>query len=493
MTIESEEKREPRPAEGATGSRPGTAGLAALVVGLGLIVWLSLPTGGDTQHALDAGTSPALVTGVDDSGAAAGRALARLPGALSELAVLTDKPAPEIAKIANRESIAKLLDTRHCGATCDALRKVITSHEQFEIEVMKAADYILPAKDSYEAIGAGLTPAERASITQRPSVVVIRTRGAATIDQLPARTSFAATAAVAEQLSGLVYDEIVRRIESLSQFQERVITTPLGQNVFAPQHISVQLYRQDDGTARLLTLGMARFGSPDFTMRGSSMELGPKLANVMNVAASRAAGVRAELPLVVTLADVARVSSRSLEEHALDPKAATPVRLEATGAERAAGDPENEMLELVPEGGATREAWARVATELFGESPKVVFASFDKELESIAVRARKKLPAVVRRFQAGEGALFVKGPFPIPAASRVDGGAADEWMWVEVSTCDASSCSGLLSNTPGYATNLAAGKPVRVSRARTADWLFRLRDGGTEGGESIRVLQQRTP
>jgi uncharacterized protein YegJ (DUF2314 family) len=97
----------------------------------------------------------------------------------------------------------------------------------------------------------------------------------------------------------------------------------------------------------------------------------------------------------------------------------------------------------------------------------------------------------VKRFEAGEGTLYVKGPFPIPEASRPDGGAKDEWMWIEASACDAKGCSGVLSNTPGYATNLAAGKPVTVARDKAADWLMRLKDGGTAGGESIKALQKR--
>lgn len=494
---EPKEKLRPEAKRGGLGARV-VAPLAALVAGLGFVVWLALPNDGDkVATTIDAGGWP--VPGLEGGASGTGRRLERLPEATSELAVLSDKPEVEVAKIASAEAVAKLLDTRHCGGTCDALRKAIVDHGRFEIEVMRSDDYILPAKDSYETIGAGLTPAERASIGHRPSAVVIRTRGPADVDQLPARTAFAATAAVAEALSGLVYDEVARRIENLEQHSKRVITVPFGQNVFSPHQISVQLYRQDDGTARLLTLGMVRFGSPDFTMRGAAMELGPSLANVMNAAASWAVGARTELPIVVTLADVARISSHRPEDLAKDPKAASPVPLETADAERTEGDPENEMLELVPgpKGAtpkgeaATREAWASVATELFGATPKVVFATFDKELDAIAARARKELPGAVKRFESGEGALFVKGPFPIPEASRLDGGAKDEWMWIQVSSCDAKGCAGALSNTPGYATNLAAGRPVRVERARTADWMMRLADGGTAGGESIRALQRR--
>ena len=473
----------------------GLGALAALVIGLGIIVYLVVPKdGGHGASASDGGDPSAAGEEPKSSEAGEGKvtgALERLPEATCELAVLTEKSEVEVSRVASAETVAKLLEARHCGPTCDALRNVIADHEHFEVELTKPEDYILPGRDTYDTIAPGLTPAERATISNRTSTVVVRAHGAATIDQMPARVAFAATAALAEALDGFVYDEVVRRIETKTDFAKRAITVPLGQNVFTPQHITVQLYRQDDGTARLLTLGMVRFGSPDFTMRGPAMEVGPTLANVMNAVASWAALGKTELPVTVTLADVARVSGHPPADLAKDPARSTPVKLDTTDVERAESDPENEMLELVPRGGATTEAWGAVVASLFGEQPKVVFATFDKELEAIAVKARRELPGAVKRFEAGDGRLYVKGPFPIPEASRIDGGAKDEWMWIEVSSCDAKGCSGVLSNTPGYATNLAQGKPVTVARDKAADWLMHLKDGGTAGGESIKALQKR--
>lgn len=490
-----EEKEKARPGES---DKLGLVAVVALVIVLGVIVWLALPKNGDPAAAADAAAAPSSASGerLEDAGAPAlGKArhgtLERLREATSELAILTDKPEVEVAQLASAEAVAKLLDVRHCGATCDALKKQIVQHEHFEVEVIKSEDYILPPKGSYETIAAGLTASERATIGQRASTVVVRTRGQSTIDQLPARTAFAATAALAEALSGLVYDEVVRRIETASQFSERVITVPMGQNVFSPKHISVQLYREEDGSAHLLTLGMVRFGSPDFTMRGATMAIGASLANVMNAAASWAAAAKTELPIIVTLPEVARVSARTPEQLAKDPTERRPVQLDTADIERSEGDPENDMLELLPPGGATAEAWAKVVDDLFGERPKLVFAAFDKELEAIAVRARRELPSAVKRFEHGDGKLYVKGPFPIPEASRIDGGAKSEWMWVEVSSCDARSCSGVLTNAPAYATNLSAGKTVSVPREKTADWLLRQKDGGAVGGESIKVLEKQ--
>ena len=478
------------PAQRRDFDKVGLGALALLVVGLGFVVYLALPKDGDTRTTPDGGPWSALADGGEPVVAKSAGALERLGEASVELAVLAGKPEVDVAKLATAEAITKLLDVRHCGGACDAVKKLMLDHEHFEVEVLKSEDYILPPKDSYATIAPALTPSERASIGERATTVVIRAHGTATIDQVPARAAFAATAAVAEALSGLVYDEVVRRIETSAQFAQHVVTVPLGKNVFSPRQISVQLYRQEDGTARLLTLGMVRFGSPDFTMRGAPMELGPSLANVINVVASSAAAAHTELPLV-RLAEVARVAARTPEELAKDPKASSPVHLDTVDSERVEGDPENEMLELVPRGGASREGWTSAMTELFGETPRIVFAGPDKELDAIAGRARRELPAAVKRFEGGDGALYVKGPFAIPAEARLDGGASDEWMWVQVTSCEAKKCDGLLSNTPGYATNLAAGKPVTVDHGKTADWLLRLADGGTAGGESIKVLQKR--
>ena len=467
----------------------GLAALGLLVVGLGVVVWLALPKDGDFAKNADGGEVGTMIDASDLAPPKPG-ALERLGEATVELAILSEKPEVEVAKLATGEAIAKLLDVEHCGGTCDRLKKVLVDHDHFEVEVLKSEDYILPAKDSFPTIAPGLTPSERRSISERATTVVIRARGVADIDQLPARAAFAATAAVAEALSGLVYDEVVRRIETPAQFLQHVITVPLGQNVFSPRQIMVQLYRQEDGTARLLTLGMVRFGSPDFTMRGAPMELGQSLANVLNVVASEAVAVRSEMA-VVTLAEVARVSAHPAEELAKDPKASTPIQLDTVDAERTEGDPENEMQELLPRGGATREAWTSAMTELFGAAPRVVFTGKDPELDAIATRARRDLPTALKRYEGGEGALFVKGPFAIPVESRLDGGASEEWMWVQVTACDPKTCSGLLSNTPGYATNLAAGKAVTVAREKAADWMLRLGDGGTAGGDSIRVLEKR--
>lgn len=166
---------------------------------------------------------------------------------------------------------------------------------------------------------------------------------------------------------------------------------------------------------------------------------------------------------------------------------------EVADAARSPGDPDD-FVELVPMGGgkgeSTREAWDEVVTKLFGEAARSVEARFGKELETAGARARRELPRVLERFRAGEGELFVWGPFLIPSDERADGGPEEEWLWVKVSSCDENACTGALSNRPMYATNIASGRTISMPRAKIADWQLRHPDGGTSGGETTRLLQQ---
>lgn len=465
----------------------GFVALGALVVGLGIVVVLAVPK--DADLAVDA-AARALPDAAPAEPEGPLHELPRLPEATCEIAVLTSKTEAEAKALAEPGAIEKLLDVRHCGGACDAVKGVMADKDHYEIEVVRSEDYILPPRESWSTVGASLTQAERASIGERPITFVVRTRGRADAAQLPARTAFAVTAAAAEALAGLVYDESVRRIETPRQLLEHVATAPLGANVFSPRQIAIQIYRQDDGTARLLTLGMIRFGSPDVSIRNAPPELAPALAHVLDAMASRAAAGRNDLS-PIALDDIVRVTGQPASALAKDPKAGAAVPLDTITAERIEGDPDNDLVELVPRGGSTPEAWRSVASELFGAAPAIVMAGKDPELDAIATRARRDLPGAVKRMEKGEGSLFVKGPFPIPEASRLDGGAKEEWMWIQATSCDGKACTGPLSNTPGYATNLVAGKEVSVTRDQTADWVLRLPDGGATGGASIPVLEKR--
>lgn len=468
-------------------------GLAAMVVGLAALVWWSLPghfsnEPTDTPSATE--DPEAEDPEAEDRGAAA---QGRPPRASAEFAVLTDRPSDVVRRLTTATEIQKHLDARYCGPACDAVNQLMLDADAFEIDIRETDDLLLP-KDALDVLAPKLTPGERDSIDRRKTAVVIRTRGPFTSEQLPARAAFAATAALAAAFDGLVYDEACRRIETATDFARRTIVAPLSEPAFGRRNIVVQLYRQEDGTARLVTLGMARFGSPDISIRGANMAAGPLLAEVVNAAASKVASGTNATALDITPSDIGRVLGKAAAELGFNASAARTVTLEIVKPERIEGDPDNEMIELVPSSsGANRDGWDIVVASLFGAPPSMSTSEGDVELAEVAKHARAELPNAIRRFQAGEGELFVKGPFPIPPESQIDGGATTELLWLSTAACDDQRCTGVLSNEPTYASNLAAGKMVSVTRTDAVDWMLRRRDGVAIGGESIKVLKARLP
>lgn len=493
---EDREKTTKKRGRGAAPPWAGWAALGGLVAGLAALVLWSLPKGGSPDVAAaptDAGDEvepwhdEALVNG--HGGGATTKptrrdTLERPAEAACDLAIVVAPREDLDARIAP-EAIAKLLDVRHCGSACDAVKRYVVDEAHFDVDRMTTEELVLPPKDTWDVVAATLTSEERASLDQRTAAVVVHVRGPGAPDHLPARTCLAVTSALAEATSGLVWDETTRRLLAPRDLQKQAITVPLGQPVLTPRHLVVQLYRQEDGTARMLTLGMVRFGSPDLALRGAAMADAESLSLVMNAAASKIAAGTNALPLSVTLEDVAKMAGVPPRDLSTEPARSQPAVLDTIEPARTEGDPDNELAELVPRGGVSGEAWASVIGGLLRRAPQVSFAAFDAELSAIATRSRRELPDVVKRFERGAGTLFLKGPF------SGAGDAGTEWMWIEVRRCDARACTGPLTNTPTLATNLAEGKAASVSRAEAADWLLRLPDGGAEGGESIRALERR--
>jgi uncharacterized protein YegJ (DUF2314 family) len=409
--------------------------------------------------------------------------------------VLTDKPRADLDRYTDANEVAKLLAPKHCGEACPLVRDYLRDETKSTLEIVSAGDWVLPPPDTLPYATRALTEAERETVYKRPWIVAVRIRGPATRDQLPARTGFAAAAAIAEDLGALVYDEEVRRIETARDFAARAIVAPPGAPAFRTDHVAVQLYTQDDGTARLLTLGMRRFGAPDLELRGASMHAGRRLALVVNALCAKLARGESDLPMTVTASDVASVRAPGDRGGApASPKPAV-VDLVTPDPPHTAGDPDNEIVSVIPAGGRSKAAFDAMVEGLFGKMDVVVVdEAKDPALIEIAKSARAKLPAALARWKKEESAgtmLMVKLPFAYEAPEGSDAGRAFEWMWVQVTGFDDASISGKLANAPAYVAELSMGSSVRGRRSEVADLLFRHPDGGIEGGESIHVLEAR--
>lgn len=393
-----------------------------------------------------------------------------LDDASSEFAILTSDAGDELDGALTLEHLAALLDERHCGVACDEVRGYAGDARHVSLERTTASDYILPPSSTLGVVGKSLTDEERASIPARGTVVVIRVHGKADREHAVARTAFATALALAESLHGLVYDESTRRIENVATFARSVPRGPLTESAFHPSQIVVQLYRQPDGSARALTLGMERFGAPDLSLRGASWAYATALGHVANAAAAKVAARAAAAPLVLGAGDFTETEVGEGRS----------VTLGVTKAERTEGDPDNVLVELAPMGD---RSWDTSLVGLFDRSAVIAFPAEDAELERIAAKTRRALPTILARKARTAGTLFLKGPF------HEDGGAV-EWMWMETSACDARTCEGKLASQPARSSSLRAGDRVSLARDQVSDFQLRLPDGGTEGGESIATLSR---
>jgi len=405
--------------------------------------------------------------------------IARPTDAVAELGILTDRPRAELEAVVVPAALVALLDARHCGAaqTCDAVRAFVTAPDRVEVSITTATEWGLPPESTLPLVAKGLTPKERAGLAKLPSVVVVHVKGGQPPEpeaHLVARTAFALTAAIAEKLRGFVYDETVRRIETADAFGRHAITTALGEPAFRDDRILIQSYVQEDGTTRLISLGMRRFGAPDLEVRGAQPGAGRSLGAIVNAVAARLAAGADEAPLTLALDDPkARGKTASVD------LVVPPLQQ---------GDPDNTIVRIVPTGGANAAGYDQLVTAFFGAAEQLVERADDADLTAATARARRGFPAMAARWKQSpepRPKLLVKLPFPMP------GDAGVEWMWVEVKSVQNTTITGTLANSPAYATDLHAGAVVKGNAKELYDAMLVLPDGGTEGGETSKLLEGR--
>jgi hypothetical protein len=254
----------------------------------------------------------------------------------------------------------------------------------------------------------------------------------------------------------------------------------------------------DDGTIWMTTVGMQKFGLPNFELRG----IPPNLSEVvvlMNAVAqhvldrvfaqAEATGdeplEHATLPaeIRVTADDAARAHGRA--EAGLD--AGTTVRLAYDGAARNDMEP---FIAIGPPADFRGEhgewlyrALGELASKAEGRAP-VIRPSGDEALQRAHERAVREWPDVRSRFSRGlppGHTLLVKHGFPVPGSGR-------EFMWVAVVGLKDGDVQGALANDSSYVPEMRAGKRVSFPDAEVFDWMISDGRGGREGGYSIEAL-----
>ncbi len=474
--------------------------LGTLVSVLGGVAMFSLPgdgTGPSLRGASSSSASGLVASGDSSVDPPPDASLVQAPQPLPhdsevtiELAVIAPGAGARLSAAAAAAADRWPLAASDCGSDCPAVRKFLAEANHATLEVMAAADWILPPRSAIATVAPSVPVAERDALYEAKEVLVLRVQGEDTVDHLPARGAFALASALARDLHGYVHDEETRRIEPASVFVARAARGPLGVPFFVPQSLVAMLHPVDEedvaGPYRVFSLGMSRFGAPDLEVRGFHRADGARLGLLLDAVAAKLVMGERGPRFTVTLDEVGRVVGRKPSELSRHPEASKPVSVTLVPSDRTAGDPDNDVYRILPPGDPDEEGHSKLLGTLFGEEERVLSeGTSDPALLAAEARARKAAPAAVARWKKDGGSLLLRVPFPIPGSP-----GKSETMWVRVKSCEASSCVGSLASRPLFVKNLEPGSEVTARPSDVSDYLLELPDGSKEGGETIPLLER---
>jgi hypothetical protein len=249
-----------------------------------------------------------------------------------ELGIATAADRATLDRAISDEAIVARLDSRWCGVTCADVRAFMSAppstDRQFDVELTTTEDWPLPPVDVLTDMAPSLTDEERHAFSAMKDVVLVHVRERRTDVHLAFRTCVAVAAALADELHGFVYDDAAHRVESAREFETHVVKKRLTDNAFRPDHIAIDSMLEASGATRMLTRGMARFGAPDIDTIDFDPVAEPRMRVVMNAVAEKIAGGARTSPIKIAGADV--------------PVLVAEMHL--------AGDPDNDLVTIVPGG-----------------------------------------------------------------------------------------------------------------------------------------------
>lgn len=407
------------------------------------------------------------------STAAPPRAKTPVPRAPASVAfgVFSDRAKPELKRLLDRKALGDRLGPKHCGdaAACDAVRRTLLDPERVNLDVADRKMWTMP-KD-IEKVALGLTKEEKDGIDRPGTVVVIQVRGDALPDQLPARTGFAITAAIAEQLKGLVHDQVCERIERPDSFARRTVTAPLGQSAFSRSRIEFQYTPRPDGTVRLVSVGLARFGTPDLAVETASLRVAERLPEVLAAVAKKLVDGEESSPVRLSLDDLEASRGAPFPEDAGASSAPFPVFVGLEPVKAKAGDPNPFMVRVIPDEGATPDGYRDLVEAFFpgGEDEE----PSDTEIEAMRARTQQALPEAFSRADREGGRLYLHLPFEL-----TDGGAV-EYLWIAVESHDERMVTGTLLDEPTHLLRRKKGDRVTLPHKGAIEYLLEPADSGT--------------
>jgi uncharacterized protein YegJ (DUF2314 family) len=293
--------------------------------------------------------------------------------------------------------------------------------------------------------------------------------------------------------SGAVWDEAMHAVLTTEAWEALRVASWEGDLCDAATHIRIRQYAASPERFRAITYGMSMMGLPDLVIDDVPPPHSDHAALLIEAAAQtmvEGAELTATGQLEIDLAAIKHTAAKNgLLEEATKPGRLV-IKLKV--AKKEAGDPDGRLyaFDFSAFPGATPgEQLGSALATLFGpvSDEPVMRAGDDKELAEVTKRVQAKVPDLAARARKGLGlgeVLLVKAPFD------TDDGSV-EWMWIDVTTWDKGTVRGHLANRPTKIKGLMSGAKVEVPDSKVADYLWKKADGTSEGGESIKILNDR--
>jgi hypothetical protein len=384
--------------------------------------------------------------------------------AVAEFGVLTARTEEQLGERIDVASLAARLTPDLCGdaAACDAVKATLRDETRTTLQVVDASAWSLEKVD-LDATARGLGGAEKAAVRKLPRVVVVHVTAPTDAKQLALRTALAVTAAVARDVGGVVWDQLLARLENARTFAAHAVTTPLDASVFRRDRVELLYQPKQEGIVRILTAGLSRWGQPDVEARAVPAAAAPRMAEVVLGVAQAIADGASTQPLVLTRDDLGRAAGQPYPADAGLPPVKS-VEVDVVTAYPENGDPNDLMARIVPPAGEGPIGYVDLAERFFG--PVLAASPGNDVLAFQRAKAQGKLGAAVTAWEAqrASGArLLVLLPFPIP------GDAGTESMWIDVTRSDAKTVTGKVMDDPLGATDVKRGDEVTRPRSDVED------------------------
>jgi hypothetical protein len=386
------------------------------------------------------------------------------PSAVAELGVLTDRAESALAEVVDREALAGSVVSRHCGdeEACAAVRAALRDEHTTRLTVAARADWD-PYRVDMDAAAAGLPPPARGTLAGRTRMVTIRVATATSARHLAVRAAFAAAAAIAEKIDGLVFDPLLGRVETARDFAAHAVTEPAGASSFRRDRAQLLYQPRSDGVVRILTAGLSRWGAPDVEASSVPTAASARVAEIILAVAEVVANGAASGPVVVSRKDVERVRGAPYPGDAGLPEEQG-VSIDLAPVHPEPGDPNDFLARIVPPAGEGPMGYLDLAERFFGAG--LAASPGEDVVRSRSARAQRGLPDALARWKASRATgrkLLALLPFAIP------GDAGVESMWIEVTDCGDRSITGRLLDDPLAATDVAQGDTVTRARSEVQD------------------------